>query len=73
MASSMLIYASLTLSCLLQFRRVIDKIRGRSYADALYNLTRLPYRAVEEITEVLKSVSKAVCCLKIQFVQDVKN
>ena len=40
-----------------QFRRVIDKIRGRSYADALYNLTKLPYRAVEEITEVLKSVS----------------
>ena len=39
-----------------QFRRVLDQIRGRSYEEALMILEYLPYRAVEHILPTLMSV-----------------
>ena len=40
----------------MQFRRVLDQIRGRSYEEALMILEYLPYRAVEHILPTLMSV-----------------
>lgn len=40
-----------------KFRRVIDQIRGRTYADALYNLTTMQFKAVDAITFALKSAA----------------
>ena len=44
------------LPCSMQFRRVLDQIRGRSYEEALMILEYLPYRAVEHILPTLMSV-----------------
>lgn len=42
---------------LLQIRRVLDVIRGRSYEEALSMMELMPYRACESIATALKSVS----------------
>lgn len=45
----------------MQFRRVLDQIRGRSYEDALKILEFIPYRAREDVLTTLLSVSPALC------------
>lgn len=42
---------------MLQFRRVLDQIRGRAYEEALMILEYMPYRACDDITQTLISVS----------------
>lgn len=43
--------------CLLQVRRILDVMRGRSFEDAILMMEYMPYRACEEILKALKSVS----------------
>jgi large subunit ribosomal protein L22 len=38
-------------------RRVLDQIRGRSYADALIILEFMPYRACDPVLKVLRSAA----------------
>ena len=41
----------------MQFRRILDQIRGRSYEEALMILEFLPHRACDSILPTLMSVS----------------
>ena len=43
--------------CNVQFRRILDQIRGRSYEEALMILEFLPHRACDSILPTLISVS----------------
>ena len=47
--------------CNVQFRRILDQIRGRSYEEALMILEFLPHRACDSILPTLISVSALIC------------